>query len=211
MARELKSSKANPMRRRINIAPWYWEGFYRRGLLSLLMRAYRMRHIPMPCMRKPWARAALSQMICPFSITPVIAMAGIIHHERKVITQLQEDDDVEALKRLAPAGSISPMSCDAAVHEFIQLCGYAEQSKKVFIQNVTMPFLKATVYEFALLSLLLFFSLAPTWFVYALSIRQTTYAAAIACAAACYLVALPAALKLFTQTTLREDPRTHKK
>jgi hypothetical protein len=193
--------------RKINVAPWYWEGFYRRGVLSHVLRSYYMRHIPMPCMKNPWLRAAFAQTVCSLSSSFLLVLACKAGEERAILHELNTNADTDKLKLVAPAGTITPFSCDSAIVEFVDLCGYAERSRQVFRKHVTVPFIKATLYELALLCMLLFFLFAPTWFVYSLMARKTTYAAAIFCVAACYTLALPTTLKLFKQATLGIDPR----
>ena len=196
-----------PMKsRKIDLAPWYWGGFYRRGAVSHVMRTYRMRKIPMPLMRHAWPLTALAQSLIPLFPNFMRILTIRISVERDALAKLIEESKTDKIKLFAPAGSLSPLSCDAAVVEIVELCEFADQSLKVFRQRVTMPFLKATLYELALLALLLIFSLAPTWFVYALTIGKATYVSALACTALCYLLALPRALKLFTHTTMTDPP-----
>jgi hypothetical protein len=195
------------MKRKVNVAPWYWQGFYRRGALSHVLRAYYMRHIPMPCMDRPWIRAAVAQTVCSLSSSFLLVLAIKAGEERAILHDLKIKQETDRLKLIAPAGTITPFSCDEAIIEFIDLCGYAELSKSLFRKKATVPFLKATLYELSLLGMLLFFLVAPTWFVYALTTRETTYAAAIGCAVACYTLALPTTIKLFKQATLGVDPR----
>jgi hypothetical protein len=195
--------------KKLDMGAWYWSGFYRRGIVSLVMRTIRMRKVPMPFIYRAWPRAAMAQVLIPLSMDFTIALATIIHVERQKLAELAKDCDPELLKELAPAGSLSPMSCDAAVRELATICEMVAISKERFRQEVTWPFIRSSVYEFALLLLLAVFALMPTWFVYALTTGSTTYSSAALCAGFCYLFALPQALKLFKYTTLiqGEQPR----
>lgn len=166
-----------------------------------------MRQIKMPVLTRPWLNAAIVQMFSPISITFLMALMLRVYYERALIGQLLEEQNADEIKRIAPSGSISPLSCDHAIVEFADMVAYADQSRATFRKNVTMPFLRATIYELSLLALLAFFSFAPTWFVYALTTGQTTYLTAIGCAYFCYGLALPRALRLFTETTVKDDPR----
>ena len=194
---------------KVDMSAWYWGGFYRRGIVSLVLRTIRMRKIPMPFISRAWPRAAMAQVLIPFSMDFTIALATIIYMERQKLTELSTNGDYELLRKIAPSGSLSPLSCDAAVRELATICDLISTSSSNFQKEVTRPFLRASAYEFALLLLLAVFALMPTWFVYALAIGKATYASAALAAIFCYLIALPKALRLFTHTTLvqGEQPR----
>lgn len=190
--------------RKVDLAPWFWGGFYKRGILSHFLRAYSMRHIPMPRMRRPWLRTALAQCILPISMDFMIGISNLVAQERKEFVRLKEEKGDEFIT-IAPAGSLSPLSCDAAAFELVELCEYAQDSAKSFRKKVTIPFLIATGYELTLVVLLVFFALFPTWFLYGLAINKATYTGAILCSLLSYLFALPATLKIFRNTTMRNS------
>ena len=190
--------------RKVDLAPWFWDGFYKRGIVSHFLRAYSMRHVPMPRMRRPWLRTALAQCIIPISMDFMIGISNIVAHERKEFVRLKEDETND-FSKIAPAGSLSPLSCDAAAFELVELCGYAQDSAKAFRKKVTIPFLRATGYELLLVLLLVFFAFFPTWFLYGIAVNKATYTGAVLCSLLSYLFALPATIKIFKNTTMKNS------